>query len=505
VRHVKITFDVLDDSGFIINVKPTSSSAILIPFGRYRDTPLHDIAQTDEGRAYLRWVLSLQGGSGSASDFADNYADAIQATLDAAITALSKDAPPILVTPHQQAAVDLLYQQVLAGVPVVRLEGGAGYGKSYAVKKLLLQLREAGIQSKACAISYVATQVLARDLEPYGFTAETVARTLKLAKVFNDGVETYEMTRDSLDAAKALTSTGNLLCVDEASMVNDEMAAMLMESVNGGTLLLVGDRYQLPPVGQETTSICCDTPNPATLNEPMRYSRESMLYLLEQVARYEPHRIFEIAANPFSDGEIVRVNSPDELIGQYIINYLNKPTTSHRMLLFKRQDVTDANNHVRRLIYGPFAEDLERGEQIMILRTSDHPYVKNATLGEVKRYYSGETFTVQECEQSIHLGIPCWTVKLEGREKPVRCIFAVSEVKADEARIGGVEYTVAMANAFQTGRETGNATSIHRAQGQTVDYSYTLPMTLMQIKGLIGKALLYVALTRARKQAIMRI
>ena len=44
------------------------------------------------------------------------------------------------------------------------------------------------------------------------------------------------------------------------------------------------------------------------------------------------------------------------------------------------------------------------------------------------------------------------------------------------------------------------ATTVHRAQGQTCDYAYCAPRSLVAIPGLIGEALAYVALTRARKR-----
>lgn len=486
-----------------------------VPFGKYRGTPLSRLA-ADTG--YLKWLLTCTG-FGTAAEFARTHRAAIRAILDAETQAIMADAGPITVTEHQQEAVTKLRGQIADGADIVRLEGGAGYGKSYTVKKLLTELREEGVQSHACATSYVATQVLARDLEPYGFDVATIARTLKMTRVFDNGIESYEITADSYEAARDLLGPGKALVVDEASMVSDVIGQLLIDSVNGGTLIFVGDRYQLPPVKQETVSICCDTADPATLTKPMRYSEDSDLFRLEQLVRHQPD-VFERLRYQLTEGssEVASVPTTDALVDTYISNYKDNLDATHRLLLFRRRDVINANNEIRTKVYGVLADDVEGGERLMVLRTSDYPFVKDARLGNTVRYYSGETFVVQDCQLKVHLGIPHWEVMFQGRDKPVRVIFAVSESKMDTTSIGGKEYEAALAEAYRLGRETRNwdlykqlqsdfvsvaycyATSIHRAQGQTVDFAYTILGPLLAMKGLLGNALLYVALTRARKQ-----
>ena len=49
------------------------------------------------------------------------------------------------------------------------------------------------------------------------------------------------------------------------------------------------------------------------------------------------------------------------------------------------------------------------------------------------------------------------------------------------------------------------ATTVHRAQGQTADYVYTMPGPLYGAGGIVGDALTYVAMTRARKRLCVAI
>lgn len=492
-----------------------------LPFGKYRGSALQDV----EDSSYLRWMLTV-ASPGPVAQFAASNRDRILAVLNERDNAKAASAPPILVTPHQQAASDKIFGQIMNGANVVRLDGGAGYGKSYTVKHLLTALRTKGFQAQACAVSYVATQVLARDLEPYGFETKTVAKTLQQRKVLNadTGADDYVLTEDSYATAAKLLSPGRCLVADECSMLNDEVARCLMDAANtnGGHLILVGDDHQLPPVKQETISIACQTPDPATLTEPMRYPRESALFGLEQLARHNPAPIPQ-AVRHTSDPSIVHLPRVDALAEVYASNFRNDPQAAHRLLMFRRTDVVAANNHIRSHLYGSNPALVEDGERLMVLRTSDYPFIPNAKVGDTVRYYSGESFVVTAAEPQTYTTsrghvIPHWTATFQDRRDPVRVVFAVTESAMDADKRGGPEYEAAMRDAFAYGRETKDwtalkelqgqfvsvayqyATSVHRAQGQTTDYAYVAPGQLWAVPGLMGRALAYVALTRARKQ-----
>ena len=499
-----------------------------IRFGKYRGCTLEEV---DSG--YLEWILS-RSGTGVAAEFSQEHRQEIRDVLIARQLRTIKAAPPITLTPHQQDIVDILFTQIVEDdAHVVRLDGGAGYGKSYAVKKLMVSLAEAGIKSKACAVSYVATQVLAQDIERYGFSANTVAQTLRQDKVINpdSGEEIYILTPDSYVAAANLLSTGNALVVDEASMVSDEIATLLISSANscGGHLILVGDQYQLPPVKQETVSIACQTPNPATLTVPMRYPQGSYLFALEQTARASPQGTLRALRGLGENPEILPVSSRDHLVQTYVENFSSYPEAGHRMLLFRRIEVAAANTAIRTRLFGAGVPEIVSGERLFILRTSDHPYVQDASPGDTTRYYSGQSFIVEDAQidtiELLGVAIPHWRVTFErgGGLLSARVVFSVSEFKAESTKLGSAEYETAMRKAVELGRETKDwepmkqlrdefvsiayqyATSVHRAQGQTTDFSYVAPRSLLAVPGLLGNALSYVALTRARKQCVVQV
>jgi exodeoxyribonuclease-5 len=504
-----------------------------IPYGKHRGTDAATLRRIDPG--YCDWLLGLvaKGDDGPMASWASDHEDELR-------PAPPPPASEFGLTPSQASAVEYLLSQVDAGKRIIRLQGGAGYGKSFTVAALAAELQnEHGYTPRACAVSYVATENLRKDLDRYGWTTATVARTIGLKKEIDKDTGKDQYLFDEVRTPEMLVkhlSEGNALVVDECSMINDQTAGWLFEAVQkrGGLLVLVGDERQLPPVKQETISVCCRTLDPATLTVPMRYSQDSDLYRVEQAARSGSH-LGALIGHMIDRGsdEVVWTRDLAAMIARYVANYRAHPTADHRALFFRREDVVQANNRIRNELFGIDAYQIEPAEQLMILATTDTPWASEEdrkaafARGEKlsERYYSGERFTVVSAHEDEHMGIPCWQVQFEERDEPVRVVFGLTEVRADTSKRGGSEYELAIRGAMQYAKDNPEdkdrwhrmqvlkaefvpvaycyATTVHRAQGQTVDFCYTVPGALAAIPGIMGRALSYVACTRARKQLIV--
>ena len=512
---------------------------VTVPFGKYRNQSILDVAKAAPD--YIEWML----GAYAKGDFDHPWIGVNKELLRSAITAAAKakanEAPPIELTEHQRDVVTELMDDIGQGLNIVRLEGGAGYGKSYATAAIAKELGSQGRRVRATAVSYVATQVLQEQLDHIGVSCATLAKTLKFEKVFVEGAEVYRLSADSPEAARVALAEGNVLIVDECSMVSDEIATALFEAVNahGGLLVLVGDSAQLPPPTQETKSICCEDwgQGVATLTKPMRYAEDSDLYGIEQRSRTNPWGLLSQLPQTEST-EVTVVNSMGALVEDYVMRYRAEPDALHRMMLFRRRDVIAANNAIRNRLFGDDALIVEANERLMIMSTSDYPHMPEGSLSDSTRYYSGESFRVSDAElkeYTIKIDggtyvIPHYEVKFAGRRGTVRIIFGVTENTADEQQTGGPQYSAALGAAAAYGRKTdenGNklgswtyfkqlkndfvlvayqyATTTHRAQGQTADYAYCDPRSLLSIRGIVGQSLAYVALTRARKHLTIKI
>ena len=489
---------------------------VRIPFGKHRGTPLSEM---DPG--YLRWMLK-KAKSADAWDglvqFVSQNSDYINEILDPRVR-VQKIKVDYQLSQSQAAASDGIEQTLLMGeASMMRLEGGAGYGKSFTVLDVVRKAMHHGYEVHACATSYVATQVLCKHLEAYGIEPKTIASLLRLDKIEFEDQESYEAGENTPEALATIVGSGHLLIVDEYSMVNDEIAEMMMERANalGGKILAVGDLKQLPPVKQDTDSVFSKIPDAVTLTDPMRYSPESDLFQLEQIARNTPHAILR---TDWSEMPAITVH-PDTgaMISRYVDDYEADSGADSRMLFFRRADVIETNAIIRRSLFGAnraMAEPIIEDEALMVTSTTD--IKTSADLDDEapgSRYYSGTSFRVDSVHEGVVEGVPCYVVTFDGQSVPVPVLFGMGQV-LDQESLGAGEYRQRIGELRDEAIETGYwkpwrqfknrflpvshryATTVHRAQGATVDRVYFAPSRLTG--GAMTEKLLYVAATRARE------
>jgi len=489
-------------------------SAPTITFGKHRGTSIEEVPTS-----YLRWML--QAASSSSSGPIYNFcrahgewmADVIsrEQQLKAAEVVFEYELNP------SQAEASNLLQNWLAdphAPSTAKLEGGAGYGKSFTVLDIVRGAISQGYTVAAAATSFVATQVLDSQLGNIGIPCRTLASSLKLTVEREGARSDYVWDHGSSDDALGqLTGPRRLLIVDEYSMVGDDIGEKLLMGVQhyGGRLLCVGDLKQLPPVGQSKPSVLAGIETSVTLTQPMRYSPDSDLYALEQDVR---HNGFSAT---LSASDHISIHSTREaLLEAYVSSYKAAPTEDQRMLFFRRADVVSANNIIRSKLFGIEAaeEAVIEDEKLLVMATTDVlPMASEETL----RMYSGTSYRVISQTTVVVPGtdFECHAVTLEdGRCFPI--IFMLSETKADPSKLGGTEWTLALRRIAEECEMTGNwgpywhfkkrflpvgyayAMTVHRCQGQTVDRVFFEAGSLRC--GYMSDALLYVAATRAKKE-----
>jgi exodeoxyribonuclease V alpha subunit len=136
---------------------------------------------------------------------------------------------PEWLDPSQRAAVENLLQ-----VPIAILTGGPGTGKTTVLKAALEQMEKRGERIRLASPTGKAAK---RMTETTGRPAQTVHKLLEWKP---DGFD-----RDTTNPVDA-----DVVVVDEASMLDIELASSLFQAIADGTrLILVGDVDQLPPVG----------------------------------------------------------------------------------------------------------------------------------------------------------------------------------------------------------------------------------------------------------------
>ena len=170
----------------------------------------------------------------------------------------------------------------------------------------------------------------------------------------------------------------NLIIVDEASMVNEELFQDLR--MYGIPLLFVGDHGQLPPISSEDFNLMT---NPVIkLEEVHRFGPNSTLLDLSVMARAGDHIPFK----QFDD-KVAKVMERDPLVNDFILNHLGD--FSNGVCLCGTNNTRVDVNQLIRLNYG-LIEDMEDkiprvGDRVVCLRNNHHLVnaIYNAMLGKI--------------------------------------------------------------------------------------------------------------------------
>lgn len=145
------------------------------------------------------------------------------------------------LSPDQQTARDAIINAIRDGQRQMVLSGPAGSGKTTLMRQVLADLREIRRETVLLAPTGKAA---ARLRDTTGAETSTIHKALY--RTIN------EHATGSVDFAdpRAVASRNGVIVCDEASMVGKRLAGDLVGSLpTGAQILWVGDREQLPPVG----------------------------------------------------------------------------------------------------------------------------------------------------------------------------------------------------------------------------------------------------------------
>jgi AAA domain len=209
------------------------------------------------------------------------------------------------LTEHQQ----LVFDRVVSNIHCFSnslLSGKAGTGKTFLTAKLISWYKDSYPDNKYIAIC--PSHKAKRNAIKMGFEndvsieAVTIASFLGLKPVLDrdTGIEKFKSDPNKLTD----TNIYDLVIVDEAFMVSKESVAAIQKAVKC-SILWVGDKWQLPPIGEDN-SILITTEYPrAELTEVIRYSGD-LTRIVDTWAQSDISRQLSIGATP--DGSIKSLN-----------------------------------------------------------------------------------------------------------------------------------------------------------------------------------------------------
>ncbi len=183
--------------------------------------------------------------------------DLIQRALDAAVRSSELE-----LSPEQKSAL-----RCALASRVTVITGGPGTGKTTLLRSLLAALAEVGLKPTLAAPTGRAAR---RLQEASGRDAKTIHRLLE-----------YSPESGGFVRGKEFPLRTNYLIIDEASMMDVELASSLLSALTANcSLLLVGDRDQLPSVGPGSVLkdvIASDFVPVVQLREVYRQARRSLI------------------------------------------------------------------------------------------------------------------------------------------------------------------------------------------------------------------------------------
>lgn len=338
------------------------------------------------------------------------------------------------LSPEQQSALD----SILAWLddPYGKLEyvlaGYAGTGKTFTVRKLIESFKGSIVFT---APTNKATKVLRATLKAANYTPEcrTIYSLLGLKLEANGEVKELKIPEDPIDLSKF-----RLIVVDEGSMLNSTVLGYLRDTVGdykGLRILYMGDKAQLPPVGEHESPIW-GIEHRSELTTVMRHDNQ-ILTLATAIRKIVDHPAPRITLKTDKDdrGGVEVINAA-EFAGRVMaaakLGELTKGTT--KIIAWRNATVDRYNTMARQAIFGnESARSLWLpGDRLIFTEPAkDFNDEVVATVDD-----EGLVERVIEEYHPIHGSVKCYRITVQIDQGPLVVAYAVHpEGRAEFARI----------------------------------------------------------------------
>jgi exodeoxyribonuclease-5 len=248
------------------------------------------------------------------------------------------------------------------------IQGAAGCGKStlitylmkalraqYKMYELLLQTNKKESEFEV-RISATTNQAVAVLEELTGCRASTIHSQLGL-KVINN-IKTGETNLQRKKEWKFLYN--KLFIIDESSMIDDELFEAIDDTARDSKIVLIGDEWQLAPVGQKIATTARLNCRKVIMNKIIRNSGA----IMETGAQFRESAEFGTFKPIKKDPAVLHVNGPDfQTMVDASFMDSNYKTNDIKILAWTNKRVQAYNAHVRKI--NGYDELLQIGETVI--------------------------------------------------------------------------------------------------------------------------------------------
>ena len=343
--------------------------------------------------------------------------------------------------------------------PLLVVEGAAGAGKTTALRSTQELLSQRGHRLVVVTPTLKAAQVAAAETGAHGHSAAWLIHQHGW-RWDTDGHWTRHA--DPAPDPSARLRAGDLLLVDEAGMLDQDTARALLTIADetGARVAFVGDRHQLPAVGRG-----------GVLDHAVAWAHPSAVVTLEKVHRF---------TDPDYPAMSLRMRTGDDPGSVF--------DTLHR-----RGQVVIHTSEVERTAT---LADAGAAGDLVIADTREHVADLNAAIQDHRQHHSGHRQITTAGGDRLRLGDRVATRRNDpDLQVANRQTWTVTGIGQDGSIVlhgRGLDRKVPPEYASRF-VELAYATTVHGAQGDTVDAAHVL------IGDKSGAASAYVAMTRGRE------
>ncbi|ANJ65280.1 putative DNA helicase [Erwinia phage vB_EamP_Rexella] len=409
----------------------------------------------------------------------------------------------------QQAAADGFFAFLFDQTQEIIISGAGGVGKTFLMGYLIDEIMP----------RYFSTCQL-MDIEPEFDEVVMAATTNKAAEVLtlstSRGCGTIHSfmnlkVRDDYGTGRSILTKKNtwtvhqnkIVFIDECSMIDSALLAMLKEGTHKCKIVYVGDHSQLAPVMEAISPIYRNNIPMFVLTEPMRNAGQpALLEVCQQLRDTVETGVF----NPIKIVPGVIDHMTSEEMQAEIDKHFVSGETQSRILGYTNKRVQDYNQYIREVRGLP--EQFTVGEHLI---NNSGIQFKNGMLSveqEVKiTFMSSQTASIR-IEEGVEMDVHICTLEtmLGERYEDVKIPANREHYEALVAyyrRMKNWERFYFLKNNFPDLRPR-DACTVHKSQGSSYDTTFIDLNDLSTCRNPdLAARLLYVAFTRARNRVVL--